>query len=247
MSAHPGDSRVARFAREDPQTEVLIRLARVLRHVYRVRVFGEKHIPRDGPVVYVGKHPRTWLYLETLVLGLVTFWDSGRPPFHVTEQRNTSLHRMPIVGWMRRHVHAIPATMDCALGALGRGESVLIFPGGARELYGAPDELCWRGRTGFARVALTAGVPIQPFAIIGADRQHLGRLRMGRSTVWLPPVPLPVRLEYCFAPPIAPAGDPASSGAVQTLAARAHSATRALIAEGLARRRVPRRHRDWMT
>ena len=227
----------ARFVRSLPKQAIIIPLARLLRRVHRVRVFGAEHIPEDRPVVYVGKHPRTYLYLETVMLGLVAFWDADRPPFRVLEQRGTSVHRTPLLGWMRRHVQGIPATEQAALHALARGESVLIFPGGTRELYGAPDTLRWSGRTGFARIALAARAPIQPFAIVGADQQHPLRLRVGRSSLWLPPLPLPVRLDYHFAPTIAPEGSPESPSDVAALAARAHDTTRALLEAGLARRR----------
>ena len=47
-----------------------------------------------------------------------------------------------------------------------------VFPGGAREVYKRRDqryELLWGERTGFARMAIAAGVPIVPFAAVGAE------------------------------------------------------------------------------
>ncbi|MFI5228861.1 MAG: 1-acyl-sn-glycerol-3-phosphate acyltransferase [Gemmatimonadales bacterium] len=224
------------FDRGWPLRGVLIPFARGLKHVYRARTIGVERIPTDRPVIYVGKHPRTWLYLETLVLGLVTFWDSDRPPFRALEEQGTSMHRTPIVGWFRRHVNSIPATEAAALGVLARGESLLVFPGGTRELYGEPDTLRWSGRTGFARLALAARVAVQPFAIIGADQQHPARLRLRGSSIWLPPLPLPVRLDYHFGVPIEPEGSPDSRGDVAALAASVHDATRRLLDAGVAMR-----------
>jgi len=61
------------------------------------------------------------------------------------------------------------------------------------------------GRRGFARIAALAGAPVVPFAIAGADRQHPWRVRIGRSnTLWLPPIPLPVRFDVHFGAPMAP-------------------------------------------
>ena len=200
----PTSGEYTRFDRNRALRWLLIPVARGMSEYFRARVFGEDRIPCDTPVVYVGKHPRTFLYLETLLLGLHAFWDSGRPPIRVLEARETTIHRTPVLGWMRRSVNAIPADQDHALDALDHGESILIFPGGSRELYGAPDELLWRGRTGFARVAIEGQAPVIPFAIIGADQQHLGRVSLGRSSVWLPPFPLPVRLDFHFGNPISP-------------------------------------------
>jgi len=232
---------VGPFQRGWPLRRVIIPFARGLRVLHRARAHGTDRIPRDQPVIFVGKHPRTYLYLETVMLGLFAFWDNDKPPIRVLERRGTSLHRTPLVGWMRRNVNTVPATHEHALQVLRRGESILIYPGGTRELYGRPNELRWTDRTGFARLALEANVPILPFAIIGADGQHPFRVRVGRSSIWLPPFPLPVKLDYWFGnliPPTSATGhgvDP--DDAARDLAEHVLRATRSLITEGLAARR----------
>ena len=218
-----------RFERSPALARLIIPAARVLRRCYyRAQAFGNEHIPADRPVIYVAKHPQTFLYLETVLLALFTFWDNDRPPIRVLEKTGTSIHRTPVLGWMRRNVNAVPATEEHALDALAHGESLLIFPGGTRELYGPRDTLRWEGRTGFARLAIAAGVPVLPFAIAGADRQHWGRLALGKASLWLPPFPLPVRMDYHFGPPMMPrpGEEPAA------FAARVEAATRDLIAAG---------------
>jgi 1-acyl-sn-glycerol-3-phosphate acyltransferase len=226
-----------RFPRTWRQRAVLVPAARALGLWYRPRVHGLDAVPRRAPVVYVGKHPRTWLYLELMLLGLLAFWDEDRVPFRPMEKRGTSLHRLPGLGWVRRHVGAIPATERAALAALEGGESVLLFPGGARELHGPADTVDWRGRRGFARIAARAGAPIVPFAIGGADQQHPLALRLGRSaTLWLPPLPLPVPLDFWFGAPIAPPPD-AGADAVGACADAAAAATQALLDRAATRRR----------
>jgi 1-acyl-sn-glycerol-3-phosphate acyltransferase len=228
---------LAPFPRTWRQRAVIAPLARGLRLWYRPRVHGLDAVPRDRPVVYVGKHPRSWLYLETVLLGLVAFWEGGRPAFRAMEKRGTSLHRLPALGWLRRHVGTIPAREDAALAALRAGESVLLFPGGARELYGAPDRIAWDGRRGFARIAQAAGAPVVPFAIGGADLQHPLRLALGRRrSLWIPPLPLPVRLDFFFGAPLPPP-PPGDAGAVKALADAAAEETRALLARARAMRR----------
>jgi 1-acyl-sn-glycerol-3-phosphate acyltransferase len=214
-----------------------VALARALRAWFRPTVSGLEGVPDDRPVVYVGKHPRGWLYLETVLMGWLTFGDGRRPPFRTLEARGTLPQRAPGLGWMRRNVGAIPATSAAARAALARGESVLVFPGGAREARGPPDRIRWGGRRGFARIAAEAGAPIVPFAMAGADRQHPVRVPLGRRlSLWLPPVPLPVRLELRFGAPIPPppAGDRA---AIAAAAARAALEAQALLAASRAARR----------
>jgi 1-acyl-sn-glycerol-3-phosphate acyltransferase len=231
------------FARDWPVAHVIAPTVRLLSHYFRASVSGADDIPRDRPVIYVGKHPRTYLYVETMLLGLYAFWDSGRPPFRVLEQTGTMLHRVPLLSWVRRRLSPVPASAAHALRALDHGESVLIFPGGSRELYGPRDQLQWRGRTGFARLAIRAGVPVVPFAIAGADRQHPWRIPMRGASLWLPPVPLPVRLDFRFGRPMAPpAVTPAGRArAVEEFAAAVEAATRELLERPRADRRGGRR------
>ncbi|HVO21426.1 MAG TPA: 1-acyl-sn-glycerol-3-phosphate acyltransferase [Anaeromyxobacter sp.] len=233
MSADGGDPG---FPRTWRQKAVLVPLARALRLWYRPRVHGLEGVPLDRPLIYVAKHPRSWLYLEVVLLGLLTFWDSGRLPFRPMEKRSTSLHRAPGLGWMRRHVGSIEATLEAGLAALRGGESLLVFPGGSRELYGPEDRLDWRGRKGFARLAALAGAPVVPVAIAGADQQHPLRLPLGgRGSVWLPPLPLPVSLDYWFGAPLLPPAS-AEEGPVERFAAEVAEVAQALLDRALAQR-----------
>lgn len=227
------------FPRTWRQQAVIFPLARALRVWHRPRVSGLELVPRGEPVVYVAKHPQAWLYFETILLGSVTFLGGDRAlaPIRVMEKRNTSVHRLPVTSWIRRHVGAIDASEQAALAALAGGESVLIFPGGARELYGPPDVLDWSGRRGFARIAAKARVPVVPFAMAGADQQHRFRVALGRSgSLWLPPIPLPVRIDYLFAAPMTPpAADDAA--ALARFADAVAAEAQGLVDRGLAARR----------
>ena len=104
-----------RFCRTLFTERALIPFTRAFARYSRARVFGEDLIPRDGPVIYVGKHPRSYLYLETVLLGIFAFWDSGRPAFRVLESAHATTRRAPLLTWIRRHVGAIPATERHAL------------------------------------------------------------------------------------------------------------------------------------
>jgi len=219
------------------QAILLTPLRPLFRIWFRPRVQGLERVPKDRPVVFVAKHPKGFLYLETILLGFIVYWiKRDRPLFRPMEQRNTSVHRMPILGFVRRNVNTVPATEEAGLATLAAGESVLIFPGGARELYGPRDRLDWSGRRGFARIAARARAPVVPVAIVGADRQHPWRIKLGgRRSLWLPPFPLPVRLDYAFGEPLAPPA-PDDAVAVARFAERAAEATQGLIDATRARR-----------
>jgi 1-acyl-sn-glycerol-3-phosphate acyltransferase len=224
-----------------PRTQrlILTPLRPLLRLWFRPRVTGLDNVPKDRPVIFVAKHPKGFLYLETILLGFIVYWvKRDRPLIRPMEQRNTSIHRMPILGWVRRNVNTVPATEEAGLATLAAGESVLMFPGGARELYGPPDRLDWNGRRGFARVAAKARASVVPVAIAGADRQHPWRIPLGgRRSLWFPPVPMPVRLDYAFGAPLSP--PPADDAdAIADFAERVAEATQALIDRAIAERRV---------
>jgi 1-acyl-sn-glycerol-3-phosphate acyltransferase len=217
---------------------ILTPLRPLLRLWFRPRVQGLENVPKDRPVVFVAKHPKGFLYLETILLGFIVYWvKRDRPLIRPMEQRNTSIHRTPVLGFIRRNVNTVPATEEAGLETLAAGESVLIFPGGGRELYGPADRLAWNGRRGFARISARARVPVVPVAIVGADRQHPWRIPLGgKRSLWFPPFPLPVRFDYAFGAPMDP--PPADDAeAVAQFAERVAEATQALIDRTLAERK----------
>ncbi len=204
---------------------------------FRARAHGFEQVPDHRPVIYVCKHPKGFLYLETLAFGATTVFNSKKRPFRVLEKRNTSMHKMPLLNLIRQNVGAIEATEPEALAAIKRNESLLMFPGGARELYGESDELNWGGRTGFARIAALSGAPVVPMAWVGADQQHPLRLSLGKDkSLWLPLFPLPVPLDFWFGAPMEPPKSTDSESVAQ-FAEKVLTQTRELLLQGLSQRR----------
>jgi 1-acyl-sn-glycerol-3-phosphate acyltransferase len=138
------------------------------------------------------------------------------------------------VGPLIEQFGATPASRGAALAAFERGEHVLVLPGGdldAFKPWDKRDEIVFEGRTGFARLAIDAGVPIMPIVTAGAgesayvisDGHRLARaLRLDRmlrakvlpvsvSLPWglnvgaagvLPYLPLPTKLLTAVMSPI---------------------------------------------
>jgi hypothetical protein len=109
------------------------------------------------------------------------------------------------------------ATPEAALELLSDGHLVVCYPGGAREVFKAPDQryqLRWEKNCAFARIAIQAGVPVVPFAGLGVDDSwinlgHVSPLKklLGRYSlplaVGLGPLPLPVQFRFVIGHPIA--------------------------------------------
>jgi 1-acyl-sn-glycerol-3-phosphate acyltransferase len=153
-----------------PSEREIDRLVALLEPVSRViqpKLYGVEHLPADGSLL-VGNHT---------IYGLLDV------PFMLAEIWKR--RRMAIRG-LGEHAHyAVPGWRDVlAAGGMVRGtrdnvrelmrnrETILVFPGGAREVNkqrGQRYQLLWRERIGFARLAIEEAYPIVPFAAVGAE------------------------------------------------------------------------------
>jgi 1-acyl-sn-glycerol-3-phosphate acyltransferase len=143
----------------------------VARVVWRPTVIGLENVPESGPVILASNHvsfadsvvipvvvPRKVVFLAKSdyftgpgVKGLVSrLWFEG-------------LGMLPVD---RDDSKAALASLDTALEVLGRGEAFGIYPEGTRSRDGR----LYRGRTGVAHLALTAGVPVVPVGLTGTER-----------------------------------------------------------------------------
>ena len=66
----------------------------------------------------------------------------------------------------RENTQSAIDSLDTALEVLGRGEAFGIYPEGSRSRDGR----IYRGRTGVAHLALTAGVPVVPVGLQGTEK-----------------------------------------------------------------------------
>jgi 1-acyl-sn-glycerol-3-phosphate acyltransferase len=148
--------------------------------VFRPQVSGRGNVPRGGMVVC----PNHLSGFDVLAVGFAL----GLRPLR--SMAKNQLFRRPLLGPFVRSLGAFPARterglrggIDEAVALAEGGARILIFPEGARR-YGRAR----RPRTGAARTALGAGVPLVPVAIRGTD----GWRRLRRWQVAFgPPVPL---------------------------------------------------------
>jgi 1-acyl-sn-glycerol-3-phosphate acyltransferase len=67
---------------------------------------------------------------------------------------------------------SVLGTRENCAALMRRGENVLVFPGGAREVFkrkGEAYRLLWKERYGFVRLAIEHGYTITPYATVGAE------------------------------------------------------------------------------
>jgi 1-acyl-sn-glycerol-3-phosphate acyltransferase len=155
-----------------------------LRLIFRPWVQGMDHIPDDGPVILASNHLSfsDSIFLPLMVSRRITFlaksdYFNGRG----IKGRLTAwfFHESGQVPVDRAGGRAGEAALNAGLRILGKGEVLCVYPEGTRS----PDGRLYRGKTGVARMALEAGVPVIPIAMIDTDRvQPPGKVipRIGR-------------------------------------------------------------------
>jgi 1-acyl-sn-glycerol-3-phosphate acyltransferase len=185
---------------------------------HRAEIEFEDRLPERGGAVIVSNHGR--LDFDSFILiGLIL-----RSRKRLARLMGDHLwFRLPVASRVMSLAGAVDGTRENARYLLGRGEMLLTYPGGVREIMGSrfgQDDIDWRGRTGFANVAISAGVPIIPVAGVGVNNGFifvssgclLGRLlfqkilRLGPAydeyrdplVIGLLPLPLPFSMAVNF-------------------------------------------------
>jgi len=132
------------------------------------RVSGLEHLPVDRPALLAGNHT-LWAVLDSPLLLLAVFEARGVLPRTVGDH----LHfRVPAWRTLVERFGVVDGTPDTIRALMRAGEWVLVFPGGAREVFKRRGEryaLLWGGRTGFARLAIEHGYPVVPVSLVGAE------------------------------------------------------------------------------
>ena len=165
--------------------------------VWRPTVTGLKHVPRTGGVILASNHLS---FVDSVVIPVVVprnvvflaksdYFDGTGLRGAMQRAWFVGLGMLPVD---RDDTRAAIASLDVALEVLGRGEAFGIYPEGTRSRDGR----LYRGRTGVAHLALTAGVPVVPVGLVGTERVQPVGSRLPRV------VPLTV----AFGPPIQVAG-----------------------------------------
>ena len=166
--------------RDRPMYSFLERLLRpILMFVYRVEITGREHVPESGPCVLAANHVSV---MDGFFLGIAV-------TRQVRFMAKAELYRVPIVKQILQAAGAFPVHRGADAGRavaagvelLERGACVGVFPEGTS----LPDQK--RGyKRGAARLALAAGAPLIPVALIGTEltlepRTH--RIRLPRVRI----------------------------------------------------------------
>lgn len=143
----------------------------VAKAVWRPRVIGLENVPRTGPVILASNHLS---FADSLVIPIVAprkvaflaksdYFAGGGLKGTLQKAWFEGMGMLPVD---RDDTKAALASLDTALAVLSRGEAFGIYPEGTRSRDGR----LYRGRTGVAHLALTAGAPVVPVGLTGTER-----------------------------------------------------------------------------
>lgn len=193
--------------------------------LWRPYVDGLENLPRDGRFLLVGNHTQSGT--EGFLIPYVVRREIGTLVRPLTDR---GFGRMP--GPAADLLAACGATVgspESASALMRHDQTILVFPGGGREIAkfkGEENTLRWQGRAGFARISADHDYPIVPAGLLGGDdvfrslttrdgpwgrfSQGLAKALGGPSDMAMPllrgigptMIPRPQRMYLRFAPPI---------------------------------------------
>jgi 1-acyl-sn-glycerol-3-phosphate acyltransferase len=141
----------------------------VYRNWFRAEWEGLENIPREGGALLVANHAAA-IPSDAPVIMHGIEEELGRPVYGLAEHLFKAL---PIVGTMWSRVGGVPANPENAYRLLREQDQlVLVFPEGTKgtgKTYDERYQLRRFGRGGFVEIAMRAGVPIVPIAVVGAE------------------------------------------------------------------------------
>jgi 1-acyl-sn-glycerol-3-phosphate acyltransferase len=136
---------------------------------HRVEWEGLEHIPADGGALLVSNHAGAIPSDAPAIMhGIET--ELGRPVYGLADEL---FKQLPVVGTLWSRVGGVLAHPDNAYRLLREQQQLaLVFPEGTKgtgKTYGERYQLRRFGRGGFVQIAMRAGVPIVPIAVVGAE------------------------------------------------------------------------------
>jgi 1-acyl-sn-glycerol-3-phosphate acyltransferase len=145
-------------------------LTPILRVLFRPWVEGGEHVPTEGGAILASNHLSfsDSIFLPLVVPRKITFlakadyFTGTGLKGKLTKGFFSGVGQVPID---RSGGAASEAALATGLRILGAGNLLGLYPEGTRS----PDGRLYRGKTGVARMALEAGVPVVPVAMINTD------------------------------------------------------------------------------
>ena len=143
--------------------------APIYERLFRVEWEGLEKIPRDGGALLVANHAGA-IPSDAPVIMHGIEEELGRPVYGLADHLFKGI---PVVGTMWARAGGVAAHPENAYRLLREQQQlVLVFPEGGKgpgKTYAERYQLRRFGRGGFVEIAMRAGVPVIPIAVVGAE------------------------------------------------------------------------------
>ncbi len=175
----PRRSDVDEWGRSESMRALVRRLyAPLYEKWFRVEWEGMEHIPTEGGALLVANHAAALPSDAPAIMhGIET--ELGRAVYGMAEY---FFRELPVVGTLWARAGGVPANPENAYRLLReQGQLALVFPEGTKATAKTYDEryrLRRFGRGGFVEIAMRAGVPVVPIAVVGAEESMPTLLRL---------------------------------------------------------------------
>ncbi|WP_086780790.1 lysophospholipid acyltransferase family protein [Crossiella equi] len=148
-------------------------LGPILRLFFRPSIQGLENIPESGGAILASNHLAVAdsFFLPLMVPRRVTFLAKRE---YFTGKGIKGRFKRAFFGGLgqvpidRSSAAAAQAALDTGVRLLKEGKLLGIYPEGTRS----PDGRLYKGKTGMARMALEAGVPVVPVIMVGTDKAN---------------------------------------------------------------------------
>lgn len=218
------------FQRDEAFLERLLPLMDRFARYFDAEVAGFDTLPEQGPMLLVGNHSGGVIVPDTAVTLAAWYRERGLGD-PLLGLAFDGAFGVPGFETLMRKIGEIPASHENAELALNSGNSVLVYPGGAREAFRPwteRNQIVFSGHRGFIKLALRTGVPVVPVVAHGghhttlvlsrgeeiakrlgmAERYRLSiapvvfQVPWGISLPLLPGLPLPAKIKVELGPPL---------------------------------------------
>ena len=139
-------------------------------HYFQVQTSGWEHVPRSG-ALFVGSHNGGLAAPDMYMTMYDWFRREGLTrPMYGLSHRNL-WYQSVLLSRTAAQFGALQAHPKMGIAALSSGASVLVYPGGAQDVfrpYRQRHQIEFAGRVGFIKLALRCNVPIVPVVSNGA-------------------------------------------------------------------------------
>lgn len=138
------------------------------RYYFRPTFLGAENLNPQKPAMYVGNHT-IYGVLDSPIL--IDYLYNEHKIAIVSLADHMHFH-IPVWKEMVKRVGGIDGVQAYARQAMQQGYSILVFPGGGREVIkrkGEAYQLIWKQRYGFLKLAQEFGYDIAPFVALGGD------------------------------------------------------------------------------